>query len=113
MHEYSLIQALLDRVEVEAQARGATAVHRLSVRIGALAGVERELFRTAFELCREGTICEGAVLLIDAVEARWECRACGREVTRGEVLCCKRCGAPARLISGDEIVLDQIEMEVT
>ncbi|HET9530839.1 MAG TPA: hydrogenase maturation nickel metallochaperone HypA [Blastocatellia bacterium] len=112
MHEYSLIQALLDRVEDEARLRGAVAVNRISVRIGEMAGVERGLFWTAFEMCREGTICKRADLVISPVEARWACRLCGREVTQGEVLCCERCGAPARLLSGDEIVLDQIEMEV-
>ena len=112
MHEYSLVQALVDRVEREARARSATAVHRLSVRIGDLAGVERGLFRSAYELCREGTICGGAELLIEPVEARWACGSCGRTLTAGEVLSCPECEAPARLVSGDEIMLDRIEMEV-
>jgi Zn finger protein HypA/HybF involved in hydrogenase expression len=33
-------------------------------------------------------------------------------VPAGAVLRCAACGAPARLVSGDEIVLEQIEMEV-
>ncbi len=40
MHEYSIVQALVERVDAEARARGATAVHRLSVSIGELSGVE-------------------------------------------------------------------------
>lgn len=113
MHEFSLIQSLLNRVEAEAQARNATAVHRLSVSIGRLAGVEESLFASAYELCREGTICERAELFINSVEARWACRNCAREVAQGEILSCPLCNAPARLLAGDEIVLDQIEMEVT
>jgi hydrogenase nickel incorporation protein HypA/HybF len=112
MHEYSLVQALLDRVEREAGARSATAVHRLCVRIGDLAGVERGLFRSAYELCRRGTICGGAELVIEPVEARWACGRCGRSLAAGEVLACPLCEAPARLVSGDEIVLERIEMEV-
>ena len=112
MHEFSLVQALLNRVEVEAEAVNATAVHRLSMRIGQMAGVERDLFRSAYDLCREGTICERAELVIEAVEASWMCRGCGRTVESGEALQCSHCGSPARLASGDVIILEQIEMEV-
>lgn len=112
MHEYSIVQALLDRVEREARTRNATAVHRLSVRIGDLAGVEPELLASAYEICREGTLCAGAELAIDRVPVRWACPDCGREVPEGEVLSCSGCGSPARLASGDEIILDRIEMEV-
>lgn len=112
MHEYSLIQALLNRVKAEARARQASAVSRLSVSIGELAGVERNLFASAFELCRCGTVCADAELEVEAVEARWVCRLCGRELARGEVLSCPACGASARLAAGDEIVLKRIEMEV-
>ena len=112
MHEYSLIQALLTRVETEAQAQKATSVHRLRVRIGEMAGVERNLFASAYDICRTGTICEKAVLEIETSAARWACRVCGREVKQGEVLACPECGAPARLTSGDEIILEQIELEV-
>jgi hydrogenase nickel incorporation protein HypA/HybF len=112
MHEYSIVQALVSRVEREARARQATAVHRLAVRIGSLAGVEPDLLATAYSLFREGTVCAGAELEIQRVPARWECRACAGEVAAGDVLRCPSCGSPARLACGDEIVLDRIEMEV-
>jgi hydrogenase nickel incorporation protein HypA/HybF len=112
MHEYSLVQALLTRVETEARARGAVSVQRLQLSIGRMAGVEHELFASAFRVSRRGTLCDGAELAISAVEARWACRLCGREVRQGEVLSCPACGSPARLVSGDEIVLERIEMEV-
>jgi hydrogenase nickel incorporation protein HypA/HybF len=112
MHEYSLVQALLMRVEQEARARGATAVHRLGVRIGELAGVERELFESAYEMCREGTICAGAELNVQPVSVSWVCTGCSRAVLPGEILTCPDCRSPARLVAGDEIVLDSIEMEV-
>jgi hydrogenase nickel incorporation protein HypA/HybF len=112
MHEYSIVQALVDSVEREARARNATAVHRLSVRIGALAGVEAGLLASAYEICRTGTLCAGAELAIEAVPACWTCPDCGQEIAAGEVLRCPACQSPARLVSGDEIILDRIEMEV-
>jgi hydrogenase nickel incorporation protein HypA/HybF len=111
MHEYSLVRALADRVEAEAHARRAVAVHRLTVSIGALSGVEPELFATAFTLCRTG-ILSGAELDIRRVEATWSCPTCGRPVAAEDALRCRDCDEPARLGTGDEILLERIEMEV-
>lgn len=112
MHEYSILRALLDRVEAEAYARNALAVRRIRVRIGEFAGVEPELLLSAYSLLRERTICQDAELEIQSVKVHWECPCCARRIARGEVLQCPDCRTPARLASGDEIVLDQIAMEV-
>ena len=112
MHEYSIVQALVERVDAEARARQATAVHRLSIRIGELSGVEVELLTTAYETFRERTVCESAELHVTMVAAQWECPACRRAIGRGDLLSCPICAVPARLAQGDEIMLDRIEMEV-
>ena len=112
MHEYSLIQALVERVEAEMAARSACAVHRLSVRIGEAAGVDVELFKTAFHTFRERTVCEQADLDVVIVPVEWACSECGRRIEPGRALRCRECLAPARLIAGDEIILDRIELEV-
>lgn len=112
MHEYSIVRALLERVEKEAAARSAVAVHRLTVRIGELSAVEPELLSTAFSAYRDGSVCREAELTVERVPALWVCRSCGRPVARGAALRCAACDAPARLESGDEIVLASIEMEV-
>lgn len=112
MHEYSIVQALLERVVTETRVRRASSVHRLCLRIGELSGVEPELLTTAFETFRERTICERAELDVQLVSARWQCPSCGRDIQRGERLVCPACDVPARLAAGDEIMLDRIEMEV-
>jgi hydrogenase nickel incorporation protein HypA/HybF len=111
VHEYSIVASLIDRVQQEADARGGSRVHRLHVSIGELAGVELDLLKTAFDTFRERTICDGAELTIDTVAAAWACPACERTVERGAILRCDGCGRPARMIQGDEIVLQRIEME--
>jgi hydrogenase nickel incorporation protein HypA/HybF len=112
VHEYSLVQSLMERIAQEAAARSAVAVHRVRLRIGELSGVEPELLESAFEIVREGTLCARAALEILRVPALWECSQCRRPIAAGEVLQCGACGAPARLAAGDDIVLDQLEMEV-
>ena len=112
MHEYSIIQSLVDSVEVVAAQHDGATVHHLVVRIGDLAGVDRTLLQTAYDTFREGTICEGAEMTIERVEPRWECGRCHIEIPRGAVLRCRECNEPARLAAGDEIILQRVEMEV-
>jgi hydrogenase nickel incorporation protein HypA/HybF len=113
MHEYSLVEALVRRVEQEARRRQALSIHALSVRIGELSGVDPELFQTAYETFREGTICARAPLTVKRVEASWSCPRCKAAIPRGGVLRCAPCDEPARLDDGgDALTLDGIEMEV-
>lgn len=112
MHEYSIVEALLARVDAEARARGATVVHRLTVRIGELSGVEIDLLASAYATFRDQTICAHADLDVRSVAAVWTCPVCSGEIERGSMLQCTACGVPARLTQGDEILLDRIEMEV-
>lgn len=112
MHEYSIVQALLAQVANEAQRHGALRVHAVRVRIGEIAGVETELLRTAYETIRRGTACEHAPLEIAEAPVRWECPVCAAPAIPGEPLRCRGCHEPLRLVSGDEILLDRIELEV-
>ena len=49
-------------------------------------------------------------MTVTPVPATWRCPTCTRP-TAGEILLCPECRIPARLVSGDEIFLDRIEME--
>jgi hydrogenase nickel incorporation protein HypA/HybF len=111
VHEYSIVASLIDRVQQEAALHGGTRVHRLHVKIGEQSGVELDLLKTAFDTFREQTICDGAELAIDTVAVAWACSSCERSVTPGSVLRCEDCGKPARMVQGDEIILERIEME--
>ena len=111
MHEYSIVQSLVESVAAAVGSRIAS-VQRVDVRIGELAGVDCTLLATAFEVFRDGTLCERAMLTIDRIPARWECSLCRGDVPLGGFLRCQLCNAPARLAAGDEIVLQRIELEV-
>jgi hydrogenase nickel incorporation protein HypA/HybF len=112
MHEYSVVQALIERVESEARARGAFTVHRVSVRVGEGSGVDVELFQTAYATFRERTLCAQAELCVKVVPLTWGCQRCGATPIPGPVLRCSQCDSRLHLLEGDELVLDRIEMEV-
>ena len=112
MHEYSLVLALLEQVDRNLAAHPGAAVRRVHLRVGALSGVVSELLRTAFEVAREGTACDGAELVIQDVPAEWQCSRCERRFAAGDVLTCPDCGAAARLVAGEELHLMRLELEV-
>jgi hydrogenase nickel incorporation protein HypA/HybF len=113
MHEYSLVEALIGRVEAEVRKRGALKVHGLSVRVGELAGVDPELLQTAYDTFRAGTVCAEAPLTLRKVAASWTCPGCRAPIARGEVLTCRACGLPAKLDEGaGDLTLDGIDLEV-
>ena len=67
MHEYSLVQAMFEQIGGVIDTQRAIAVHRVRVRIGARAGVDPVLFRTAYEVYRVRTPCASAPLeIVDA-----------------------------------------------
>jgi hydrogenase nickel incorporation protein HypA/HybF len=113
MHEYSLVEGLVRRVEEEARRRQATRIHGLKICVGELAGVDPELFRTAYETFRAGTLCAEASLELATFPARWECPSCGKTFEKGAILRCEPCGEPARLAErSDALLLESIDMEV-
>ena len=77
MHEYPLVQALIDDVERHLRDRSGS-VRRVRVRLGALSGVEPELFATAYDTFRPHTVRSGATLELTPVPARWSCPQCRR-----------------------------------
>jgi len=111
MHEYSIVQSLVESVTAAVGAREAS-VHEVRVAIGEMSGVDCGLLTTAYEVFRAGTLCEHAALTIDRIPVKWQCPRCHVAITNGAFLRCAACNEPAQLASGDEIVLQRIELEV-
>lgn len=112
MHEASVVQALLDRIEEGAAAYGPARVTGIDVQLGELSGVEALLLQSAWEILCGGTRCEGAELRLRPIAARWQCPRCDAEIARGQVLRCASCQVPARLVAGDELILERFELDV-
>ncbi len=103
---------MFDQIEAQAHQRHAVAVKHVYVRIGRSAGVDVPLFKTAYDTFRVRTICEDAPLDVDEVPERWDCPEGHGDIPPGHRLTCDTCGRPARMASGDEIVLERLELEV-
>jgi hydrogenase nickel incorporation protein HypA/HybF len=114
MHELSVCQALIDQVEHIAREHGATRVERILLKVGPLSGVEPSLLQHAYPLVATGTLAEQAELVIEPAEVRVHCQTCGAETdARPNRLLCGACGGfQTRLISGDELLLANLELSI-
>ncbi len=114
MHELSVCQALLKEVLAVAERHNAKGISAIRLRIGPLSGVEPELLRQAYPLACAATPAEGARLVIEALPIRVQCLSCGAETEASpNRLLCGRCGDwHTRLLSGDEMLLTGVELEV-
>ena len=112
MHELSVCLALLEEVKRVAAENGASDVARIVVKVGPLSGVEADLLRNAYPLAAAGTLAENAELEIEPAEIVVRCSQCGAESkASANRLLCGECGDyRTNLVSGDEMVLQRIEM---
>jgi hydrogenase nickel incorporation protein HypA/HybF len=113
MHEYSIVQALLDQCDRYAEENDSQAVTKVVVKIGVLSGVEPHLLKTAFDTFREETVCREAELEIIHQKVVIHCNRCKEEFTIDEELFeCPKCGGTdARIVDGEEMYLMRLEME--
>ena len=113
MHELSVCNALISQVEQIASDRHAGSVSRIVLRIGPLSGIEPKLLCQAYPLAAAGTIAEHARLVIEAADVVVHCSQCGAQSkVRANRLLCAQCGDfRTRLVSGDEMILQTLELE--
>jgi len=113
MHEFSLMQSVLDTVESSAHEAGAVRVTAIRLIIGEMSEVVFDAMEFAFEALSEGTLSEGAELSMQSVKPRSRCGVCGEEFTHDRYhWACPRCDSLAtELLAGRELFIDSIEIE--
>ena len=112
MHEYSVCLALLEQVEQIAREHRARRVERIVLQLGPLSGVEAPLLEHAWPLAAAGSIAVDAELVIETAPVRVRCTQCGAESeAQANRLLCASCGDyRTQLISGDEMLLANLEL---
>ena len=113
MHELSVCLALLEQIQGIAAEQDARRVTRIELNVGPLSGVESDLLRSAWPIAAAGTMAEHAELVIDDAEIIVRCTVCKAETTATvNKLLCGECGEfRTSLVSGDEMILQRLEVE--
>ena len=113
MHEYSIVQALLEQVEPFVAEHKAKKVTKVIVKIGVMSGVEPHLLEIAFDTFKEKTICDGAEFVMNIQPLTVRCREChARSELEARHYCCPVCGSiDVEVVDGEDMFLMSLEME--
>jgi len=115
MHEYSIVQSLLDIIDDNAKENNAKKVTKVVVKIGILSGIEPYLLESAFDTFKEKTICEEAEfeMIIQPILARCnQCKHLNEYPTQQIFFECQKCGSvELEITDGEDMLLMSLEME--
>ena len=112
MHEYSVVQALLNQCEEHAIDNKATQVTKVICKIGVMSGIETHLLQVAFDTFKEGTICSDAEFIQNVQKLKLECKECGNvfEVDEVRYFCLKCESLRVKVLDGEDMYLMSLEM---
>ena len=111
MHEAAIVSGLMQILLGQAAKHGVDHVSRVTVKVGKLRAVEPRSLIGCFEMFAEGTIADGAELIVESVPVRCRCDECREETEiKGFVFRCSRCqGSQLTLLSGEELYIEHFE----
>lgn len=114
MHELGIMTGVMDAVTKTAEEAGALKVFKITLSVGVMTEAIEDALQFAFEALSEGTICEGADLVINMVQPRSRCLECGAEYEHDRFhMLCPECGSLAtELLAGRELQIDSMEVDL-
>jgi hydrogenase nickel incorporation protein HypA/HybF len=110
VHELALSSAI---VNTAAKHAGGRPVSVVSLRVGRLRQVVPDTLEFYFEFVARDTVCEGARLEQEVIDARLRCNPCHEEwAIEIPAFRCPTCGGSDVIVaSGDEFEVESIELE--
>lgn len=110
MHELAIAGHVVDIAVRHADGRKVTKVY---LKVGHLRQIVPSALTFSFDLVAQGTLAEGADLILDEIPATGRCRDCGTESTlRAFPFQCSSCGGMSlEITQGEELYVESLEME--
>lgn len=113
MHELSLCKNILDIVKQQMLDKPDYCLNIIHLEIGELAAIEKSALVFSFDVIKQGTIAENAVLNMVDVEGRGWCEICQINILLHHYYDpCPQCnGHLIKIIAGEELRVKSIEVE--
>jgi len=113
MHEYSIVQSLLEQCDNHAKEQGCERVLKVVIKVGKLSGVEPHLLQSAFDAFKREGVCHDAELEMNLQDLVLYCEACHKECEQEEIRYqCTHCqGTQVKVLDGEEMYLMSLEMD--
>ncbi len=113
MHEYSIVQALLNQCEEIAKENKSKKITKVITKIGVMSGVETHLLQIAFDTFKESTMCDEAEFIINKQKLKLYCNSCKAEfeIDEHRYICSFCESLDVKVIDGEDMYLMTLEME--
>ncbi len=113
MHEMSIVTNILAIAEQQGREAGATAINRIEIEVGALAGVEIPSLEFCFSAAKAETMAAGAELVVHEIPGRGWCEGCQTQVPLDFfVAVCPQCGkSVTQVVQGRELKVRCINVD--
>ena len=113
MHELPITQSLLKIALDNASKANATQITALNIVMGELASMMDDSIQFYWEIIAKDTIAEKAVLNFRRVPAQLQCINCAEKYhpDNKELVCPKCGGVGAKILAGEEFLLESIDVE--
>lgn len=114
MHEMGIMSGVLDSVNAAAQNAQAERVTKIILNIGEMTEIIKDSLEFAFQVMSEGTLSEGAELVIKTVTPHSICLDCGHEFDHDRFhRTCPECGSySTSMTRGRELDIESIEVDL-
>jgi len=111
MHETAIVGGLMRILEQKAARNGVTRISSVLLKVGRLRAVEPQQLIACFEMFAEGTVADGAELIVYVIGVRGRCRACATEfdVPHYRFVCPSCAGIDIEVIQGQELYIESFE----
>lgn len=113
MHEFGITQNILSIALSHAEKEGANKILKISLKIGEMTQIVDECIRFYFDQLSEGTIAEGAELVVENVPIKVRCSNCGNVKEASDYdFTCPSCGnICVEFVNGRELSVESIDVE--
>ena len=114
MHEYSIVQQLVEKLVAELDRQGVKQV--VSVRLRRGSTFKEEPLRQAFAMLSDRTPLKGATVIVDEYAVEHTCASCGHTQTVhaddliGHLFVCPECGTPKEIDEAHGLELVEVKV---
>jgi hydrogenase nickel incorporation protein HypA/HybF len=114
MHELTVVSNIFKIILESAENNNLNKISKISLKVGRQRHLAPDLMKFAFESVSKNTIAAGAVMIIEKIDIKMECRTCGFNfIVKNNTYLCIKCGsASLKTLSGQDLLIESIEGEV-
>lgn len=112
MHELSIAQAIIDRIEDLCREEGGAMAEAVHLSVGGLSGVDPVALEYALPIAAVDTALAETVWDVKPIRATVQCRSCGISSVPDDVFAvCGACGSmDVEVIAGREMLIDSVDL---